>query len=60
MGTTPIDTGFEDAGDHTSEARYSEAMSRSRQNHQAAVVGQPAPDPVTGGPATPGHQAPGR
>lgn len=60
MANNGIDTGFEDRGDHDHEARYQRAMKKSEEYKRAAEVGQPAPDPVTGGPDTPGHAAPGR
>jgi hypothetical protein len=50
----PIDEGFTThTFDH--EAAYAEAMKKSEEYRRAAEVGQPAPDPVQGGPYTPGH-----
>jgi hypothetical protein len=54
----PIDEGFTE---HTfdSEAAYRQAMAKSEEYKRAAEVGQPKPDPVSGGPYTPGHAQPG-
>jgi hypothetical protein len=42
-----------------SEAEYRAALSKSEQFKRAAEVGEFAPDPVQGGPHTPGHAAAG-
>ena len=54
MASKPIDSGFVDhVEDH--EAIYRRAMAKAEEFKRAAEVGEYSPNPVQGGPDTPGR-----